>query len=468
MNKEPNNLPETIRENEELTSGFSNWEDALSRNKNGSPKQTIDNCLVAFQYAPRLSGILRYNIFTGKMEVYSPDWVQYAPNMTDLDLDYIKLELEKAGITSERAILSAVNIAAHEHAYHPVRDVLNSLEWDGKDYLSELFPKYLGVDRNEYTTMITKVLFGGIINRTFFPGEKFDTCVVFQDTQQGGGKSTMCRLLAIQDQWFTTLKSVDDPDKVVEQITGHLIVELEEMESIATAKSIETVRSLLSRAVDTYRTPYAKFSQDIRRGSVCIGTTNDPSFLPMDRAGNRRWYPLKCDKSRAKQHPLDDEAQTRADIMGAYAQAMWLYREGNLPITLPKEWEKKLREIQKDFLPEDTKAGVIEQWLTDDEKGKAQKYICVPMIYQKALGNAGLPKQWESKEIAAILDGLTDDKGMRILKRYENSSGIRRFNEEGFVYGRQKAWERASEQNGASEQFMPVPEGHEDEVPFLN
>lgn len=460
-------VPEVVQDSK-VSSGYSNWKSQLETYKNGRVKQTIDNCLLAFRYAPKLTGILKYNIFTGKTEVHNPKWVQYMPTMTDLDLDYIKLELEQAGLTSEKAILSGVNIVAHENAYHPIRDVITGLEWDGKDYLSNLFPKYLGAERSEYTTLITKILFGGIIGRTFTPGMKFDTCVVLQDTQQGGGKSTMCRLLAIRDQWFTTLKSVDDPDKVVEQITGHLIIELEEMESIATAKSIETVRSFLSRSSDTYRTPYAKFSQDIRRGSVCVGTSNDPSFLPMDRAGNRRFLPLKCDKTKAEQHPLDDENQTRADIMGAYAQAMQLYREGNLPFTLPKEWEKRLPDIQKDFLPEDTKAGVIEQWLTGGEDGSNQDYICVPMIYQKALNNAGLPKQWESKEIAAILDGLVDDQGNKLLKRYEKSGGIRRFNQKGFTYGRQKAWTRASEQKRASEQFMPIPENLEADIPFID
>ena len=442
--------------------GYANWQDGLDRTEKGKVIQSISNGLYALNYNPELSGILKYNEFSGKTEVHGTTWKRYTPAISDLDIDFIKLKLEKDGLTSERAILSAVNITAHNNSYHPVQDVLNGLEWDGKDHLSELFPKYLGANREPYTTLITKVLFGGLIGRTFTPGIKFDTAVVLQDVSQGGGKSTMARFLAIKDEWYTSLKSVDDPDKVVEQITGHLVVELEEMESIASAKSIETVRSFLSRSTDSYRTPYAKFSQDIRRGSICIGTSNDPAFLPMDRAGNRRFLPLRCDKIAAVQHPLDNEAETRKDIMQCYAQAMVLYRKGNLPVKLPKDWEKKLPEIQRDFLPEDTKAGIIEQFVMDSKKDITIDGFCVQMIYKEALRNAGTPKQWESKEIAAILDGLTDENGNKILKRYDKSGQIKRFNHKEHLYGRQKAWVFCS----PGEQFLTIPDVEGESIPF--
>ena len=448
--------------------GYANWEDLLKRNDSGMPAKTIENCLTALEYNPRLAGILRYNEFTGKKEVVNPPWERYTPFLSGLDTDHIKLELEKLKLsTAETKVDSAINLAAHKRAYHPVRDFLQSLQWDGKDRIPELFPRYLGAERSEYTTIVTKVMFGGIIGRTFQPGMKFDTAPVLQDTQQGGGKSSMCRLLAIRDEWYTTLKSVEDPKEVVETITGHLIVELEELESIARAKSIEAVRAFLSRSSDTYREPYARFSTDIRRGSICIGTSNDQSFLPMDRAGNRRFIPLRCDKTKAERHPLDDEQETRNFILQCYAQAMALYRSGQLPVKLPAEWEKKLPDIQKDFTPEDTKAGVIEQWITGED-GADQYFICVPMIFQHALGNSGLPAQWQSKEIATILDNLTDDEGNKLLKRYDKSGGIHRFSQRDFCYGRQKAWIRASEQKQASEQFVLVPEDEKAGIPFEN
>lgn len=451
----PKESSDLFSEDTETAGGYVNWMDGLERYQSGSrkgePKQTIENALYALEYCPKLAGLFRYNEFSASIEVRGANWKRFSNRVSDTDYAFLYYILEKAGIRSKENINSAVMISANENSYHPVREYLESLKWDKKDHISNLFPDFLGAKRCEYTTLITKIMFGGIISRTEKPGEKFDTAIVLVDTAQGGGKSTMCRLLALNDEWYCSLRSVDDQKAAVETITGHLIVELEEMEGLITAKSIETVRSFLSRRADTYRTPYDKFSRDIQRGSICIGTSNDPNFLPMDRAGNRRFLPIRCDKKQAKYHPLDNEEFTRKEILQSYAQAMHLYKEGKLPTVLPKEWDEELEKQQKDFTPEDTKANKIEQWITGIgetgvDNGADQHFICVPMIYQKALGNAGLPKQWESKEIAAILDGLKDDQGNKLLMRYENSGGIHRFNEEGFAYGRCRAWVRASEQ----------------------
>ena len=473
---------------------YSNWMDGLETKKDGKPYQTISNMLYAMEFSPVLAGTIRFNEFIEATELRGVPWKRYSKRISDLDLAYIRFELEKGFLTNKRAIEDAVQIEAARNAYHPVKEVLNAIIWDGKDHISELFPKYLGAERCEYTTMITKIMFGGIIGRQYKPGMKFDTAPVLIDTEQGGGKSSMCKMLAMQDDWYTSLTSLNNENKVVETLTGHLICELEEMETLAKAKNIETVRSFLSRSADTYRTPYDKYPRDIMRKCICIGTSNDENFLPMDRAGNRRFLPIRCNKAKAEVHPLEDETATRKEILQCYAQAMELYQKGELPVKLPKEWEKELPIIQRDFLPEDEKAIRIEQWIVDDwkkitgignadtQKEKAKKAYCAAMIYKEALGNDGTPKPWESKEIAVILDKLTDVNGNLLLKRYENSDGIKRIP----GYGRCRAWvardidimdvnaglknevsEQNSEQNEVSEQFMTVTEDMESELHWM-
>lgn len=449
--------------------------DALKRDAEGKIIKSIENILYYLQYSPTYCGTIKYNELADRLECFAHPG-RLTQEFDDLDLSLIKLHLETYGFTNAVKIMDAVRIAGHEDKYHPVRNIMDLMEWDEKeDYLSELFPKFLGAERSDYTTQATKILFGGLVSRVYQPGCKFDTAVILVDRQQGGGKSSLCRLLALKDKWYCSLRDINDVQKYVEVMTGHLVVELEEMEVLKTAKTIEAVRSFLSKQQDTYRKPYDKFPHDVLRGSICIGTTNDINVLPQDRAGNRRFLPIMCDKTKAEQHPLDDEQETRHFIEKCYGQAMYLYRRGELPTYLSNEWEKELTKQQEQFTPEDTKAGVIEQWITDSEEGKKQEYICVPMIYQKALCNIGLPKQLESKEIASILDGLVDDDGQKLLKRYDKSGGIRRFNQPGFAYGRQKTWVRASEQPSeqaseqnraseqASEQFLEISD---EDTPF--
>ena len=455
----------------EILTVYTNWQEGLEKTKNGV-KQTIHNALYALQFSPELHGILRYNEFTGKTEVITDKWKRYTVSISDLDLDYIKSVMETGKITKEAVIISAINLEAHRRAYHPVRDNLNALVWDGDDHIAELLPKYLGAKRCEYTTLATMLIFGGVIHRIMRPGCKYDLMPILVDTQQGGGKSTIVRFIAMSDRWYTTIKRLDDPDKIVETLSGHLVIEMEELEGLITAKSIETVRAFLSRSMDTYRTPYAKYSQDIPRQSICIGTSNDPSCLPQDRAGNRRFLPVRCYKDQAEQHPLDNEEETRNDIMQCYAQAMDLYNKGELPIKLPSEWERRLPEEQKSFLPEDTKAGIIEQWILDHPKDK----YCTTMIYCEALDGKGTPKLWESKEISAILDNLRDENGNKMLKRCGSArfkGGRDDYGNRIHAYGTQRAWTPANDVNDADapvnsgddvvDSFRPI---NDIEIPF--
>ena len=87
------------------------------------------------------------------------------------------------------------------------------------------------------------------------PGCKFETmlCLV---GGQGAGKSTFFRLLAVKDEWFSDdLRRLDD-DNVYRKLQGHWIIEMSEMIATANAKSIEEIKSFLSKQKETYKVPY--------------------------------------------------------------------------------------------------------------------------------------------------------------------------------------------------------------------
>ena len=132
-------------------------------------------------------------------------WERTSTTLTDMDMNYLLLYLEENyGLTSEKKVQSAIKIVANENRYHPVRDYLNSLQWDGTE-------------------------------RVFRPGSKFEVmlCLV---GGQGAGKSTFFRLLAGRDEWFSDdLKKLDD-ENVYRKLQGHWIIEMSEMIATANAK----------------------------------------------------------------------------------------------------------------------------------------------------------------------------------------------------------------------------------------
>lgn len=128
---------------------------------------------------------------------------------------------------------------------------------------------------------------------------------------QGAGKSTVFRLLAVEDEWFTDdLKDLES-GKVFEKLQGHWIIELSEMLATNNARSNEAIKSFLSRQKEIYRTPYEHYPKDRPRQCVFAGTTNKNSFLPSDRTGNRRFLPIACRASEVEVFILDDEQEPR-------------------------------------------------------------------------------------------------------------------------------------------------------------
>ena len=375
----------------------------LDTTEKGGVRNSIRNCLTVFQYDPLLAGALAYNLLTDRTDLVKPIGCQRPPgaSMTDTDMKYIRLYLEETyGLTSERKIADAADLAAHQNSYHPVRDYLNGLVWDGTERIRFCLRHFLGAAADTYTCEALKLFLLGAIHRAYRPGCKFEVmlCLV---GGQGAGKSTFFRLLAVRDEWFSDdLRRLDD-DNIYRKLQGHWIIEMSEMIATANAKSIEEIKSFLSRQKEVYKIPYETHPADRPRQCVFGGTSNALDFLPLDRSGNRRFLPVLVNPEQAEVHILEDEAASRAYISQLWAEAMALYRAGRWKLTFSPELVRYLKDHQRDFMPEDTKAGMILAYL-DRCTGDA---VCSKQLYREALNHPfDEPKQWEIREINEIMN----------------------------------------------------------------
>ena len=86
--------------------------------------------------------------------------------MTDTDDSNLKMYLEENyEITSERVIKAGVDIVSNENKYHPIRDYLEGLVWDGVPRIENLLPRFLGAEKNNYTTGVMKMHMLAAISR---------------------------------------------------------------------------------------------------------------------------------------------------------------------------------------------------------------------------------------------------------------------------------------------------------------
>lgn len=245
-----------------------------------------------------------------------------------------------------------------------------------KDHIPYVLHHFLGAEICAYGTEVMRLFLLGAIHRVFRPGCKFELmlCLV---GGQGAGKSTFFRFLACKDEWFSDdLKKIDD-DNVFRKMQGHWIIEMSEMIATANARSIEDIKSFLSRSKETYKVPYATEPEDRLRQCVFGGTSNALDFLPLDRSGNRRFLPIMVHPEQAEVHILEDEAASRQYMDQLWAEAMTLYRRGKVQLKLSKEMNEQLVLLQKQFMPEDTKVGVIQAFL-DDFNGDM---VCITKLW---------------------------------------------------------------------------------------
>ena len=415
------NMPEPAQTTDEIR-------ERLTTTQKGQVANTIANCVTVFQSDPLLRGAIRSNLLTEQTDIVRDlGWRRDSIALTDTDMKYLLLYFEKNyEITSEKKISAALRIVANENCYHPIRDCLNSLVWDGKPRIRFCLRHFLGAEVSDYNEEVLKHFLLGAIRRVFFPGCKYEEmlCLV---GGQGAGKSTFFRFLAIRDEWFSDdLKRLDD-DRIYTKLQGHWIFEMSEMLATNKAKSIEEVRSFISRQKETYRTPYDAQPKDRLRQCVFGGTSNTLDFLPLDRAGNRRFLPVMVYSELAEVHILEDEDASRAYLLQVWAEAMEIYRSGNYSMKFSKEIQRQLVEVQKDFMPEDTEAGQIIGFL----ESYTGSMVCSKQLYREALHHEyDEPKRWQLHNINEIMN--TTVTGWKPFSNPRMFAG----------YGRQRGWER--------------------------
>ena len=419
----------------------------LSTDEKGRVYQSIDNCMIALQNDPVLAGAICHNDLTCKTDIIKNlGWDKpKGGGIRDVDVDQIDWYLERTyGLKNYKAIGKALNIIASQNHFHPVKERLESLEWDGVSRIADVLPKYLGADQCEYTTEVMLLLMQAAIHRIYDPGCKFEIMVCLVGGQ-GAGKSSFFRLLALDDEWFSDDLSKLGDDNIYRKLQGHWIIEMPEMLATVNAKTVEEIKAFLSRPKDNYKIPYETHPEDRPRQCVFVGTSNTLDFLPLDRTGNRRFAPVMVHPERVKKHILEDEHESREYITQLWAEMMdFYYKHKNYKLKLSKDMEEYLKVMQKEFMPEDTKVGQIQEWLDYC----SEDYVCTLMIYREALKHEfDDPKQWELREIGDILNNSIEGWSKGPQHRFEK-------------YGPQRSWKRNEPSGG----FIKVPD--DTELPF--
>lgn len=367
----------------------------LDRDKNMTIKSTAQNVRSILENDSKLCGRLALDDFAHRMAVRGDlPWRplsdgQYWTDADDACLrNYLSIVYEIVG----RAVIDdGLTEVFKRNSFHPVRDYLNGLTWDGECRVDTLLIDYMGAKDTPYVRAVTRKWLCGAIARVMMPGVKFDTTLVLYGPQ-GLGKTLIAERLG--GKWFNnTIGDVKQKD-AMEQIQGSWICELAEL-APTYKNDAEIVKAFLSRTIDRFRAPYGKRTEEYLRQCVFIGTTNNLLFLK-DRTGNRRFWPVSGDPKRQTKIPYVD--LTPEEVAQIWAEALTYYRQGEA-LVLPPDIEREADSTRQRHTEGFEKIGLIEEFINTD-----------------------IPENWYSWEPAQMREFISDpdeviNKPSNLVKR---------------------------------------------------
>lgn len=402
----------------------------------GEPMPTIENFFTIMKSDPNYAGV-RYNVLANRAEVHNKGRISAWTDTDDASSrQYIETQYH---IHNEGKHRDALRLLFREREYHPVKDIVDSIKWDGESRIESFLTRWAIAEDTPYVREVSRLIFAGGIHRLYNPGCKFDDVPVLIGTNQGEGKSTLVRWLAIHDAFFAEITAFDGKESI-EQLDGVWIGEVAELLALTKTKEQEAVKQYITRQRDRNRRPYSERIEEIPRRCIFIGTTNNEQFL-RDKTGNRRFYPVTVHSNGYWLYSHEQEC--RDYILQCWAEAKARYDEGKLPAVADPLLVDEYKKAQDDAVEDDWRVGAIEAYLEEKEPGEL---VCVREIMRKALSpNPDFPKDPSPKDSQEISIMMAKN-----FPEWEKVGRVRTGK-----YGRQRCWRK------------PDPDGDMDAVEWV-
>lgn len=288
------------------------WRHAVQKTSRGTPIANAWNAELALKNDPLWAGRLRYDAM--RHAELGP-----AGELDDVAILRIMLWFQGNGFPRMTAgpVREAISIVARDNEFHPVRDWLEKLEWDGRSRLWSWLPRFVGTVDDEYHRQVSGLFLTAMVARIFEPGCQNDYALVLEGPQ-GYYKSSLCRILA--GEYFSSSLPPLDGDAV--RLAMHLrdkwLVEIAELSAFQRADN-EKLKAFVTNPVERFTPKYARQEITEARQCVFVGTTNKFVWMK-DETGGRRFWPVRCGQRI-------DLAGFKAEREQLFAEAVDFYRE---------------------------------------------------------------------------------------------------------------------------------------------
>lgn len=368
----------------------------LVRDDKDRPIATISNFVEILTKDGKFGNIM-FNQLLNAPEIHTEKSTR---RWSDTDLSYTREYIQNTyKLYHKDHLTDALNILFDKRKYHPVKDIIEQIKWDGQPRIEDFLIKWAKVEDTAYGREVSRLIFAGGIWRLYQPGCKFDDVPVLVGTHQGEGKSSLVRWLAINDSFYGEAKVIDGKESI-EQLEGCWILEFSELLALTRVKEQEAVKSYITTQRDKMRKPFKVNPEEFPRQCIFIGTTNNRQFLS-DLSGNRRFYPIEVQCNGYDLY--DNEKVIRDYIIQCWGEAKARYDNGNFPNYADRKLKADYEKHQEEAMQDDWRVGVIGEYL---KKLPLDHRLCIKEISERALDlkENGDSVKKSAKEIGQILN----------------------------------------------------------------
>jgi putative DNA primase/helicase len=332
--------------------GGDEWRHLLFRNDKLKLIDHRDNVFLILEYHPEWRGKIARDSFANRIVLLEDCPIAKAGILEEEHALRLSLWLAQQMsliVKNLGSIVDGVRHVAFNHQFHPVRDWLASLEWDGIERRFDWLTDYLGVRKCEYSMMSGSHFLIALVARVMKPGSIMRQMPILEGGQYAG-KSTAIRVLG--GEWFgDTPIRIGDKD-AYQVLPGKWIYEIAELDAFNRAEST-AMKAFISSPTDTYRASYDKAAKDWHRQVVFVGTVNHDEYFK-DSTGNTRYVPWRCEQDGLIN--FDGLAEVRDQLFAeAYQRYLagdhwWPTREEQKRLYDPQQAQREIAEIWVELL----------------------------------------------------------------------------------------------------------------------
>lgn len=295
----------------------------------GKPKGTRKNFELIIQ---TYSVKIKHNEMTKETEIDIPSKSFHTDTEMNAKYAYL-IDLCTTHDFPTGQIEGLVTMIANENSYHPVRDWIDSITWDGVDRLQDFYNTIEILDEDNENSrklkevMMRKWVLSGVA-ALYHPGFSLEGVLTFSGAQ-GQGKTTWGYSLFPRESCMSWVKDAvvldfKNKDSVMKAL-GYWLVELGELDATIKKAEIENLKGFITEKVDILRPPYERKANKYNRRTFMYATVNSQEFLNDDE--NRRFWVLHVKKIN----------QVKFDVAQFWAQIKAWYLDIRDLIRTPEE-----------------------------------------------------------------------------------------------------------------------------------